>query len=151
MTAEDRQQLEQGSYTLLIRNTDDRRLSIGALGERSFPAGIYLYNGSAQGSGGFTRISRHQDISTGDRTTQHWHIDYLLAAGTTSIETVVVAAGDHECAISQALSLDAVPGFGASDCACNSHLLYGTDAGVRDAVVTWYRENADAVDVRDSY
>ena len=56
----------------------------------------------------------------------HWHIDYLLQKA--RIEEIITCEAEErtECAIVDALSerFESVPGFGASDCRCRSHLFY---------------------------
>ncbi len=56
------------------------KTQIGRLGRQHFD-GIYLYVGSAMGSGGFKRIERHRAIARGQNKSRRWHIDYLLALG----------------------------------------------------------------------
>lgn len=113
----------KGTYTILVEVTDPVELDVGALGLLEFPAGYYAYTGSAFGSGGFSRIYRHRRVSTGENPTRHWHIDYLLPHAT--ILTDYRAAGiDTECDIAGRLPGTPIPGFGASDCSCDSHLRY---------------------------
>lgn len=148
--------MEGGSYTLILRNREDTVITVGALGEIRFDNGIYLYNGSAQGSGGFKRISRHRAVCNGENTVRHWHIDYLLGASTVQFHGAVTASGDQECRISEELPYPAVPGFGASDCSCDAHLLRivdGRDAAVdlvEHTVADLYREMAGEVTVHRS-
>ncbi|HID31902.1 MAG TPA: GIY-YIG nuclease family protein [bacterium (Candidatus Stahlbacteria)] len=91
---------------------------VGRLGRRIFPRGIYFYVGSAKG-GIEARVRRHLH-----RRKFHWHIDYLLDQGE------VLGAGfvesGIECDLASALKLRmrSIPGFGASDCGCDSHLFY---------------------------
>ena len=114
-----------GTYSLLCHRSCSATLTVGALGARSFPAGWYVYTGSAFGPGGFSRIDRHREIAAGGRDTRHWHIDYLLGANATSIETAYVTPGeDKECSIAQSLPGEQIAAFGASDCSCASHLTY---------------------------
>ncbi len=121
-----------GSYVLLIRLDEPRRIQVGALGELRFEAGGYAYVGSAMG-GLDRRIARHLR----DRKRMHWHIDYLLAEAEV-IDVIRVESHEPlECAIAGALaeSIDCVPGFGSSDCACLSHLFVHEDpAQLRAAV-----------------
>lgn len=117
-----------GTYTLLIALSTAARIAVGALGEWSFEAGAYAYTGSAFGPGGFSRIDRHRELARGDREVRHWHVDHLLSHPATSIEGVVRTEGiDRECAIARALPDAGIPGFGASDCDCASHLAYTPD------------------------
>lgn len=113
-----------GVYVLLIRVPRPARLPIGHLGPHTFPAGWYLYIGSARGPGGVAaRVARH--LRTDKRV--HWHIDYLLRAG--RVAGVWIAFNRlTECGVArrvQALPGTAVPvpSFGASDCDCTTHLF----------------------------
>ena len=95
------------------------RVRIGQLGTYDFPAGCYVYTGSALRNFE-ARITRH--LSTAKK--MHWHIDYLLAAPGVRVHEVRRFA-DAECAINQSVDGDIpVSGFVASDCraACGSHL-----------------------------
>jgi len=64
---------ETGAYQLLIRLNEARRIRVGKLGTFDFPAGWYVYTGSAM-NGLTARIARH--LRREKRL--HWHIDYLL-------------------------------------------------------------------------
>lgn len=56
-----------GTYTLAFAVPADRRVEVGALGARRFPAGGYAYTGSALGPGGFSRIDRHRRVAAARR------------------------------------------------------------------------------------
>jgi len=132
-----------GTYTLVVRLAAPATVTVGALGDRALPAGWYAYTGSALGPGGFARVDRHRDLAAGERDTRHWHVDYLLGHPAASVASVIYAGGvDVECAVAATLDGDPVPGFGASDCGCSSHLDRlgpagdgGGEAAGRDAVV----------------
>jgi endonuclease-3 len=114
-----------GTYTLIIERQAGASITVGALGERTFPAGWYAYTGSALGSGGFARVERHRRTESGDHDVRHWHIDYLLGAAETAIERVVTSDGvAAECAIAGRIEGEPVAGFGCSDCDCRSHLVH---------------------------
>jgi endonuclease-3 len=114
---------KKGTYTLVLEVTRDVTVEIGALGTHTLSAGWYAYTGSAFGSGGFSRVDRHRELAAGDRTVRHWHVDYLLGHEATHLREVVTTPGvDVECAVARALPEGPVTGFGASDCACRSHL-----------------------------
>lgn len=118
----------RGTYTLLVDLSERASIEVGALGEREFRAGWYAYTGSALGAGGFARVDRHRAVAAGRNEVRHWHIDYLLGHPETTIAQVLTSAGvDAECAIAQSLSGSRVAGFGASDCDCESHLVYDED------------------------
>ena len=112
-----------GTYTLVFGLPAPATVEVGALGTREFPAGGYAYTGSAFGAGGFSRVDRHRRVAAGDHDVRHWHVDYLGGSPATRLEHVVRAPGrDVECAVARALADGPVPGFGASDCDCDSHL-----------------------------
>lgn len=121
---------EAGSYALHLVLRTPQRLQVGALGEYEFPAGEYVYLGSAAGPGGLrARVGRH--VRPGK--TRHWHIDYLLDYTGLLGLGWTVSPTRLECAWSQALArlpgaCVPAPGFGAGDCrargrACAAHLL----------------------------
>ncbi|MFO1217851.1 MAG: GIY-YIG nuclease family protein [Burkholderiaceae bacterium] len=109
------------SYQLAITLARPCRCAIGRLGEFDFPAGRYLYTGSARRAFE-ARIARHLRAEK----TLRWHIDYLLAAPGVTI-TRVVRSAIEECRLNQrSPGAVWVPGFGASDCGagCGGHLRY---------------------------
>jgi Uri superfamily endonuclease len=123
---------------LLLKLDRQKRITIGKLGTFDFPAGYYLYVGSALGPGGLrARLARHRRGS--QRSSQpssrpagkklHWHIDYLLQRAQL-IEVWSVASEERlECRwseVARELSGAQVPvrGFGSSDCRCPAHLIY---------------------------
>lgn len=109
------------SYQLKITVARTIRCRIGALGTCEFPAGNYVYTGSARRNLE-ARIARHLRRSKPLR----WHVDYLLAApGVKIVE--VLRSPVEECALNQAVEGKApVAGFGSSDCTagCGAHLKY---------------------------
>lgn len=130
-----------GTYTLVIELERAETIEVGALGEHRFPAGWYAYTGSALGSGGFSRVDRHYELAAGERSTRHWHIDYLLGADAASIRGDVRSPdADIECTVAASLPRAPIDGFGASDCDCDVHLAYATDgAELREAVSRVHR------------
>lgn len=109
------------TYQLRIRIDREIRLGIGALGQQTFPAGEYLYTGSARRNLE-ARIRRH--LSSEKRL--RWHIDYLLAHPDVRV-TAVTTSAREECEWNRSAGGKAVvPGFGASDCrsGCGAHLVY---------------------------
>jgi Uri superfamily endonuclease len=116
----------EGSYALLLRLHQQARIKIGRLGEFDFPAGDYVYTGSAFGPGGLeARLKRHLLVSK----KTHWHIDYLRAHADL-VGSVVCPNQDLECLWAKKLlhhmGKALVDGFGASDCrqGCKAHLVY---------------------------
>ncbi|MCU4718811.1 GIY-YIG nuclease family protein [Halapricum hydrolyticum] len=118
--------MTSGTYTLLIELPEATTITFGAAGDRELAAGVYAYTGSAFGPGGFSRIDRHRRVASGEHDARHWHVDYLLGhPGTRIVEVVRSADADIECAVSQRLAGEPVEGIGASDCDCDTHLVYG--------------------------
>jgi len=116
-----------GAYALLIALDRSSEIAVGRLGRFRFPAGFYLYMGSALGPGGLTgRLARH--LRSSKRL--HWHVDYLLDAKCARVVEVWTATGAtcRECDWARAAmrlprASVIVPRFGASDCRCVAHLI----------------------------
>jgi len=107
------------SYQLHIQIPKDIQIVAGALGHCNFPAGYYIYTGSAKRNL-TARINRHLSPHKKLR----WHIDYLLAHPLVKIMDVKTS-NTEECKWNQMLAGDIpVAGFGASDCRnhCGAHL-----------------------------
>ena len=107
------------TYQLFIEVKASVRVSVGRLGTYDFPAGRYVYTGSALRNFE-ARITRHLSSSK----KMHWHIDYLLAAAGVHVLEVRRSV-EEECAVNRSTrGTIPVPGFGASDCrtGCGSHL-----------------------------
>lgn len=115
-----------GTYVLIFELKSCSRLSVGKLGLCSFPAGWYAYTGSALGPGGLAARIRHH---TGIATRPHWHLDYLRPRGYLREIWYGQAPPYDEhrwatCLRSMPGSVIVVPGFGSSDCRCETHLVY---------------------------
>jgi Uri superfamily endonuclease len=112
----------KGIYILLILVAGNISVSVGALGERVFQKGLYVYVGSAQNSVE-KRVGRHLRRSK----RKFWHIDYLLSNRQVRVfEIFWKEAGRlEECRVAERLGEMATPvrGFGSSDCACKGHLF----------------------------
>ena len=107
------------TYQLVIEVCVPVRIAIGRLGTFDFPAGIYVYTGSARRNFQ-ARVRRHCSAAK----KLHWHIDYLLANPAVRVREVL-RHSQGECLINQqTVGEQPVPGFGASDCraGCGSHL-----------------------------
>lgn len=123
---------QSGTYILIISVSSQVTINVGGLGVRTLPKGYYSYTGSALGKGSTSlsnRISRHLRNEKANR----WHIDFLLGAKSSKVETVFIISSDErmECELNQLLKNQlkakvVVPSFGASDChkRCKSHLLF---------------------------
>ena len=113
------------TYQLHIDLSQSCTIEIGKLGEYRFPAGRYIYTGSAKRNFE-ARVSRHLRADKKLR----WHIDYLLASSHVSV-IEVVRSRLPECVLNQSVQgTILVKGFGASDCVagCGSHLKYCRNA-----------------------
>ena len=109
------------SYQLKIEVERPVRIRVGRLGLFLFPAGRYIYTGSAKRNLE-ARIARHLRKEKALR----WHIDWLLSASAVKVAAVKRSV-KSECALNQEIvGRVVVPGFGASDCrnGCGSHLRY---------------------------
>jgi endonuclease-3 len=136
---------DAGTYTLLVELVEAATVEFGAAGPRDLQRGWYAYVGSALGPGGFARIDRHRRLAAGDGEARHWHVDYLLGHPDARVDGVVRSPGaDVECAVGAAVRAagDPVPGIGATDCGCSSHLVYGADGAKLLAAVERAHENA---------
>jgi Uri superfamily endonuclease len=115
-----------GTYALVLASTSAQAVRIGKLGLLQIRCGYYVYVGSAFGPGGLkARIGHHQRISHRPR----WHIDYLRLA--TGIEEIWYTHDrmrhEHRWAAILAEMRSVIipcPGFGSSDCSCQSHLYF---------------------------
>ena len=122
---------DKGTYILIARVSQMKRLTIGSLGEFDIIPGFYAYVGSAFGFGGLrARIGHHLE-STAE---PHWHIDYLLEHPETEITHVVIIGNpekmEHKLAgfladLNETSQL--APRLGAQDTRNSSHLLRVTD------------------------
>lgn len=113
-----------GTYALILQSEVHAVALVGRWGRLDVEPGYYVYVGSALGPGGVgARVARHcrQD------KLRHWHIDYL--------STHLSSHGVWYCHSRERLEhrwadifggmngMDAIPGFGSSDCNCLSHLF----------------------------
>ena len=109
------------TYQLLIKVDQPVWVTVGRFGRFEFPAGRYVYTGSARRHIE-ARIARH----LAHEKKLRWHIDYLLAAPgvrVLSVRRLVM----HECEANSSVGGEvSVPGFGSSDCraGCASHLMW---------------------------
>jgi Uri superfamily endonuclease len=118
-----------GSYVLALWLDAPHTLHVGRLGALDFPAGWYLYAGSARGPGGLpARLARHGRRLGPDKRAR-WHIDYLREQATWGGAWGCAAGERQECAWAAALrglpgAQVVATGFGSSDCRCPTHLVY---------------------------
>ena len=128
----------RGSYALFLSLPQAARLAVGRLGGFDFPAGVYVYLGSANGPGGLcARLAHHARIAAHPQ----WHLDYfrpyVQITGGFVAEGIPVGALPLECAWSQQLlrlvgARPAAPGFGSADCrsGCPAHLIWLADGPI---------------------
>lgn len=115
---------DSGLYQLVVRLPRARAITVGHLGRFLFPAGYYVYTGSAR-RGLEARVARH----TRRRKRMRWHIDYLLRHGAVIEVKRYGIGGLSECELSRRVeelpgSGVVAPGFGSSDCGCATHLIH---------------------------
>jgi sugar fermentation stimulation protein A len=112
-----------GSYVLVLRNDEDRRLPVGRIGTVRFREGYYAYVGSALGSLD-ARVARHHRR----RKKRFWHIDAITPDPMPVEKAFPIRRADRiERALAarvESICDAAVEGFGASDAEENSHLFY---------------------------
>lgn len=113
-----------GCYLLLLELERGRPIAVGRLGTFTFPAGWYVYAGSALG-GLEQRVRRHLRPSA----VRRWHVDYLRAEARVRGAWLLPGRERRECDLASAVL--ALPGasipaprFGASDCRCRAHLAH---------------------------
>jgi len=115
-----------GTYALVMRLARTTTLPVGRLGPVTFNAGYYVYTGSAFGPGGLAaRVGHH--LRPPEKC--HWHIDYLRRFAEIHEVWYTIHPEKHECCWANIFHNTRgagimAPGFGASDCRCNTHLLY---------------------------
>ncbi len=67
----------------------------------------------------------HRDLAADEREARHWDVDYLLGHPVARLEHATRSPGvAAECAVAARVEGESVPGFGASDCGCTTHLVY---------------------------
>jgi Uri superfamily endonuclease len=74
-----------GCYSLIIDLKRKKTIRVGKLGEAVFPAGTYVYTGSAM-KGLKTRLKRH----CAKIKKIHWHIDHLLTLPDARIRKIIL-------------------------------------------------------------
>ena len=115
---------DSGIYLLIIKLSKETEIEAGACGKENFPSGYYYYCGSAQRNLK-ARIKRHIN----SRKKFHWHIDYLLKWAEIIKFKTWPLGSKYECKLADNIhklpeSKIIMPGFGASDCGCDTHLFY---------------------------
>ena len=112
---------DAGLYLAVLEVEEPACVEIGALGSFEFEPGFYTYVGSAQ-QGLSKRMRRHKR----KRKRKHWHIDYFRNAAE-SVKTFPIRGAEDESALADdiaTLGRRHPPGFGATDCPDDGHLIY---------------------------
>lgn len=122
----------KGVYLLVMELPKNTSVMVGKHGFVYFQQGYYVYVGSAL-NGLEQRIERHLR----KQKKIHWHIDYLLPS--TEIVDIFYKESNRrdECRIARVFerTFPGILGFGCSDCACSSHLFYGSSKEISKVVV----------------
>jgi sugar fermentation stimulation protein A len=116
---------DRGSYLLLLKLEQEKKIAVGRLGRRNFWRGYYIYVGSAMRHL-TARMARHGR----KHKKPHWHIDYLTQEADGLASLPVRSSQRLECEMAQALSLileQGPAGFGSSDCPCFTHLFWSPE------------------------
>ena len=116
--------MQKGIYALILRLDVKKDIRIGALGHLTFKPGYYIYAGSALGSGGLSRVSRHIRFYRERYRKAKWHIDYLMEEAVLEKTICAETAERLECILAAGIGGASVERFGCSDCDCASHLFY---------------------------
>ncbi|NLT65078.1 MAG: GIY-YIG nuclease family protein [Acidobacteria bacterium] len=121
---------EQNAYLLFLDMGKPAAIEIGSLGVKAFPAGRYIYVGSAR-KGVDRRVGRHRHLAECKAGKLHWHIDYLLTHPDVRLAGSVTLKGACECDVArELLSFEGASApvlrFGATDCrkGCKAHLYH---------------------------
>ena len=114
----------KGTYVIVLRFDKGRTVEVGKLGPVQFKRGTYAYVGSAFGPGGLKSRIRHH---LSPKTKFHWHLDYLDGVVKEIWVSEPESRQEHEWALALGtVSSGKIPGFGCSDCSCDSHLFHFT-------------------------
>jgi len=114
--------LDKGVYIAIFYLPTTQQITVGKLGRFGFQKGFYFYAGSAQ-----RNLTRRFERHNKKVKPLHWHIDYVSARAKMIGAITVVGGRDCECKLAKGLKIlfkPELPGFGASDCRCGSHLFY---------------------------
>jgi sugar fermentation stimulation protein A len=116
-----REAIDSGSYMLILHLLDDVTISVGNLGQVLFPRGFYIYVGSAK-----KNLTKRMERHLRKRKKFFWHIDYLRdhAERCMALPIRSSISLEHEIAFAMNRIADwSIPGFGSSDCSCETHLF----------------------------
>ena len=128
---------DKGTYALVLHARTAFRIQVGKLGRLCGELGYFVYLGSAFGAGGIAARVAHHMAASGKC---HWHIDYLRRVA--ALEEVWFSTAGRRLEHDWAKILGGMPtakiplpGFGASDCHCPSHLYYFSELPSPDLVM----------------
>ncbi len=121
----------KGVYALVIHLPSHITIDVGAIGRISFDPGMWIYVGSARGSGSTNLENRLKRHFRSEKKI-HWHIDRILQSEAKLVEAIwSMTDAPQECRVNKALLRSGLfhagpKGFGSSDCksGCNSHIMY---------------------------
>lgn len=132
----------KGAYALIIEVENAVDVQIKSLGKINFPAGTWVYIGSAMGD---TSTSLENRIKRHFRSEKkvYWHIDHLLDKDVRLIKVFWAQSPVHsECDIAQELEsrneFQVGPRhFGSSDCrrGCSAHIFRIVNGGEVDYII----------------
>ena len=117
----EREAKDRGSYLLVLKLREWKRITVGKMGNITFQPGYYIYVGSAM-TNLTARIERHRRL----RKNHHWHIDYFRQEAEFETALPVRASVSLECPMAASMGKIAnwtIPDFGSSDCSCPTHLF----------------------------
>lgn len=116
----------KGVYVLIMELDKNAVIRVGKLGEFIFKKGYYAYTGSALGTGGFKRVTRHFNVASGKNMARKWHIDHFMPCSKVDCAVLIPTDEGIECRVAKAMGElgTGIPGFGCSDCSCPAHLFY---------------------------
>lgn len=127
--------MKTGTYYLIIKLETYKNIRIGKRPLSVFPAGFYVYVGSAMNNID-KRIARHMSTDKKFR----WHIDWLLAESKIIAVRRIESEFRLECDVNhiiyQLSEKTVMKGFGSSDCSCDTHLIYFKDNPVQQLDIT---------------
>ncbi len=131
--------MDRGVYCLRF-SCNETQIRPGALGRLVMEKGWLVYTGSAQGPGGLSRVRRHIAYTKLKNRSPRWHVDYLLGSSEVQLLSAACAVTEEplECTLASALPGKRVPGFGSSDCRCDSHLVF-CRSDPEEAIIATFR------------
>lgn len=107
-------------YCAFFKIEKSKTIEVGALGEKRFEPGTYIYVGSAM-----TNVEKRLQRHFSQTKNKYWHIDYFSAAAKPLEFFILPESSEYECVLANILGkfCDPMEDFGSSDCDCNSHLF----------------------------